>query len=55
MVNDLVSITSDQAEWICNEIEKLSKEYPGLRAKLKELCRMSDDNMEWIDKPILNS
>lgn len=42
LVNNLIPLTLDQAEWICNEVERLCKEYPDLRAKLKEFHKMSD-------------
>ncbi|MEM0011175.1 MAG: hypothetical protein QXT84_05735 [Candidatus Bathyarchaeia archaeon] len=42
LVSNLVPLTLDQAEWICNEVERLCKEYPDLRAKIKEFHKISD-------------
>lgn len=45
LVNNLIPMSLDQAEWICGKIERLLKRYPYLRAKLEELCK-SDDS--WV-------
>ncbi|MBS7605707.1 MAG: hypothetical protein QXR84_06470 [Candidatus Bathyarchaeia archaeon] len=42
LVNNLVPLTLDQAEWICNEVERLCREHPDLRAKIKEFHKISD-------------
>lgn len=52
LVKNLVPITPDQAEWICDEVERLSKEYPGLIKKLKELHGVLEGNTELKDKPL---
>lgn len=44
LVNNLIPTTPDQAEWICNEIERLLRDHPELRARLDEWCRQDDDS-----------
>lgn len=46
LVNNIISMNLDQAEWICSEIERLIRECPDLRAKIEEWCESSDDS--WV-------
>ncbi len=42
LVNNLKPTTLKQAEWICNEVERLTHENPELNEKLAEWCRMPE-------------
>jgi len=32
----------EQAEWICSEVERLTREHPELKEKLEEWCEVSE-------------
>lgn len=42
LVKNLIPATLEQAEWICSEVERLTRENPELKEKLEEWCRMPE-------------
>jgi hypothetical protein len=42
LVKNLVPATLEQAEWICSEVERLTRKNPELKEKLEEWCRMPE-------------
>jgi len=42
LVKNLVPATLEQAEWICSEVERLTRENQELKEKLEEWCRMPE-------------
>ena len=42
LVNNLIPTTLKQAEWICGEVERLTREHPELKEKFKEWYKMPD-------------
>jgi len=36
LVNNLVPVSLEQAEWICSEVERLTYEHPELKRKIEE-------------------
>jgi hypothetical protein len=42
LVNNLIPTTLKQAEWICNEVERLTREHPELKEKFKEWYNMPE-------------
>jgi len=42
LVNNLIPTTLKQAEWICNEVKRLTHEHPELKEKITEWCKMPE-------------
>jgi len=42
LVKNLVPATLEQAEWICGEVERLTRKHPELKEKLEEWCKMPE-------------
>jgi hypothetical protein len=42
LVKNLVPASLEQAEWICSEVERLTRENPELKEKLEEWCKMPE-------------
>jgi|GEM_PF-2599356 len=42
LVKNLVPSTLEQAEWICSEVERLTRKNPKLKEKLEEWCKMPE-------------
>ena len=52
LVKNLVPTTQEQAEWICNEAERILHEHPELREKLKEWEEGSEEEREEAERII---
>jgi hypothetical protein len=52
LVNNLIPTTLKQAEWICNEVERLTQEHPELREKFKEWYTMPESEKRELEEII---
>ena len=54
LVNNLIPTSLNQAEWICNEVERITAENPELKAKLAEWCKIPDSERQAFEEIIQN-
>ena len=54
LVNNLIPTTLAQAEWICEEVERLTAENPELKDKLAEWCKIPDSERQILEDIIQN-
>ena len=54
LVNNLIPTTLKQAEWICNEVERLTNKHPELKEKFKEWYKIPKSEREELEKIILH-
>lgn len=52
LVNNLIPTTLKQAEWICNEVERLTHEHPELKKKFKEWYKMPESEKRELEEII---
>ncbi|MCW4016297.1 MAG: hypothetical protein NWF06_08000 [Candidatus Bathyarchaeota archaeon] len=52
LVNNLIPTTLKQAEWICNEVEKLTNEHPELKTKFKEWYAIPESEKRALEEII---
>ncbi len=52
LVNNLIPTTLKQAEWICNEVEKLTHEHPELKERFKECYKMPESERMALEEII---
>jgi len=52
LVNNLIPTTLQQAEWICNEVERLTHKHPELKEKIKEWSKMPESERRELEKII---
>ena len=49
LVNNLIPTTLKQAEWICDEVERLTTEHPELKEKFKEWYTMPESERKELE------
>jgi len=49
LVNNLIPTTLQQAEWICSEVDRLTREHPELRKKLNEWSQMPESERKELE------
>ena len=49
LVNNLILKTQKQAEWICNQFERLTNKHPELKEKSKEWSQMPKSEREELE------
>jgi hypothetical protein len=54
LVNNLIPTTLPQAEWICNEVERITNENPEFKAKLKEWAKIPESEKRILERIIQN-
>ncbi|PVX26595.1 MAG: hypothetical protein CW691_00910 [Candidatus Bathyarchaeum sp.] len=52
LANNLIPTTPEQAEWICNEVERLTQEHPELKEKFKEWNKMPESERKELEEII---
>jgi hypothetical protein len=52
LVTNLIPTTLKQAEWICNEADRLTHEHPELKEKIKEWYKMPESEKRELEKII---
>ncbi|PVX26035.1 MAG: hypothetical protein CW691_02675 [Candidatus Bathyarchaeum sp.] len=52
LVNNLIPTTLKQAEWICNEVDRLTNKHPELKEKIKEWFKMPESERRELEEII---
>jgi DNA phosphorothioation-dependent restriction protein DptG len=52
LVNNLIPTTLKQAEWICDEVDRLTHEHPELKEKFKEWNKMPESEKKELEEII---